>query len=415
MFHSARTESDRRSQALVRAQSPDRRPVVETAAQNPASFAGANSAPPSSAWPSVQSSAASFSNAEGNSLRETGREPRPTYFDSSTPTPQPSLDAQAAAILNASVRLRVEDAKGHAYGTGTIIDARQGEALVITCGHLFRENKGQGPVSVEMFEATPAGLRTVDKVPGQVISYDLERDVALVAIRPGREVTVARVAAPQTAIDRGDRVINVGCSNGQDPTALASRITSLNRYQGPPNIQASGAPVEGRSGGGLFNQKGELIGVCFAADHEGNEGLYAALKAIQDELAARGLSDVFMPAASNTALAATSATPASSPVVRGQEPTDSLGPVTSRPLASPNTAAATPVANNAPASSAAANLNQTEQAAIDEIMRRAATSEVICIIRPKSPGGQSEIITLGEVSADFVRALASRSGQSTKR
>ena len=50
-----------------------------------------------------------------------------------------------ASLLAATVRLRVEDAQGRSFGTGTIIDARSGEALVITCGHLFRESKGKGP------------------------------------------------------------------------------------------------------------------------------------------------------------------------------------------------------------------------------------------------------------------------------
>ena len=39
----------------------------------------------------------------------------------------------------ATVRLRVHDPDGYGTGTGTIIDTRDGEALVLTCGHLFRE------------------------------------------------------------------------------------------------------------------------------------------------------------------------------------------------------------------------------------------------------------------------------------
>jgi hypothetical protein len=47
-----------------------------------------------------------------------------------------------------------------------------------------------------------------------------------------------------------------------------------------------------------------------------------------------------------------------------------------------------------------------ERAAWEEIMSRAATAEVICIIRPKQAGGQSEVITLDNMSAEFVQALA---------
>ncbi len=65
-----------------------------------------------------------------------------------------------AALISASVRLRVEDPDGRSCGSGTIIDARQGEALILTCGHIFRDSKGKGPIEVDLF--TPGarnGLR----------------------------------------------------------------------------------------------------------------------------------------------------------------------------------------------------------------------------------------------------------------
>jgi hypothetical protein len=296
--------------------------------------------------------------------------------------------------------LRVDDPTGHSYGTGTIIDVRSGEALVITCGHLFRESKGQGSIMVEVFADTPEGVRAAGQYPGQVINYNLDRDIGLVSIRPNGPVRAAAVAPGSTIVDRGDRVTSIGCDHGQDPTAMPTRVTNVNRYQGPPNIEAVGAPVEGRSGGGLFNSAGQLIGVCFAADYEGNEGLYTALESIHDELDRLGLSEIYQSpgstAAANPAVTsqpANSVATATPPVVRGQEP---LEPV--MPLADDD-----PVA-------APASLNPVEQAAWEEIMSRAADAEVICIIRPREPGGKSEVITLESVSPEFVRALADRSG-----
>jgi S1-C subfamily serine protease len=315
-----------------------------------------------------------------------------------------------AMLLAATVRLRVDDANGHSYGTGTIIDARSGQALVITCGHLFRESQGKGAISVELFEASAEGLRATGSVKAQVISYDLKRDIALVGIWPNRPVTVAKIAARGSKIDDGDRVLSIGCSNGKDPTVLASRITALDRYQGPPNIEASGAPVEGRSGGGLFNDDGELIGVCYAADYESNEGLYAALESIHDELAARGLSDI-----SDSAVAAAGAVSEGSlassttPVVRGQEPLVPVLPIPNQAAAVPSTDDTIAVEPRHPEPTAPQGLSAVEQAAWEEIMTRAATAEVICIIRPKEAGGQSEVITLDDVSPEFVRALAERS------
>jgi thiol-disulfide isomerase/thioredoxin len=314
-----------------------------------------------------------------------------------------------------SVRLRVEDAQGQSHGTGTIIDAREGEALVITCGHLFRESKGEGPVTVELFETGPQGVRLVEKLTGLVIpgSVDLERDLALVSIKPSRPVCVAPIAPPRTVIARGDRAASVGCSNGQDPTVVPTRITWLDRYQGPPNIEAGGAPVEGRSGGGLFNDQGQLVGVCFAADYEGNKGLYAGLESIHGQLNRLGLDEISGQADTGT-MADSSVggheSLASTPVVRGQEPLAPVAPV-------PESSATTPAGSVAiipPSDGEAAppNLSATELAAWEEIMSRAATHEVVCIIRPKEPGGQSEIITLDSVSPEFVRALAARQQKS---
>ena len=59
---------------------------------------------------------------------------------------------------------------------------------MLTCGHVFRESKGQGRVTVDMF-----GPGSPKNVVGQVIGYDLNRDVGLVSFRPGVPVTVARL------------------------------------------------------------------------------------------------------------------------------------------------------------------------------------------------------------------------------
>ena len=40
--------------------------------------------------------------------------------------------------LQSSVRLRVRDAKGVNYGSGTIIESRPDKTLILTCGHIFR-------------------------------------------------------------------------------------------------------------------------------------------------------------------------------------------------------------------------------------------------------------------------------------
>jgi thiol-disulfide isomerase/thioredoxin len=303
-------------------------------------------------------------------------------------------------LLSSSVRLTVDDANARSHGTGTIIDARKGQALVITCGHLFRDTKGKSPVTVELFEVGPNGVCVVEKMQGQVLSYDLERDVAFVTIWPTKTVCVAQVAPLGTKVERNDSAASVGCSNGQDPTVMATRVTWLDRYQGPPNVETSGAPVVGRSGGGLFNSQGQLVGVCFAADYEGNKGLYAGLQSIHDELNRLGLHEIYAKPVAGELAAAESADigsfAAGPSIVRGQvdENAPSTPPTDSITIASQNGPVAIPE-----------NLTPTEQAGFDEIISRAATHEVVVIVRPKEAGGESEVMVLDDVSLEFIKAL----------
>jgi thiol-disulfide isomerase/thioredoxin len=356
---------------------------------------------------SAQSMAQADANAwsgGGNATGAPASEPRAMTHTAPLGPREPMHDALASELVSSSVRLRVDDANGHSYGTGTIIDARSGEALVITCGHLFRDSDGKGPVMVELFEQTAEGARVVAQVSGHVIGYSLDRDLGLVSIRPNVPVRAAPIAPSQTILERGDRLVSVGCDHGKDPTALATRVTNVDRYQGPPNVEASGAPVEGRSGGGLFNTAGQLVGVCFAADYEGNEGLYTALESIHGELDRLNLSDVYRTASSAPSESiATTATP---PIVRGQEP-----PQAAMPFA--DASSFTPEARldsmpSEPASDVPSGMTPEEQAAFEELMGRATEAEVVCIIRPRDDSGKSEVITLDRVSPEFVRALAER-------
>jgi hypothetical protein len=181
--------------------------------------------------------------------------------------------------LQATVRLRVEDPRGHGFGTGTIIDIHRGEALVVTCGHLFRESAGKGSIQVDIFrDGQPRTL------PGRLISYDLKRDIAMLSFAPGQPISPVKVASSGLGIARGVAVFSIGCDKGQRPSVRESRVTAIDRYLGPPNIEVAGQPVDGRSGGGLFSVDGRLIGICNAADPADNEGIYAGLPTIHWEL-----------------------------------------------------------------------------------------------------------------------------------
>ena len=60
-------------------------------------------------------------------------------------------------LIEATVKVAVQDAGGTSAGAGTMVDARSGEALVLTCGHLFRTSAGKGPITVTLYQVGPAG------------------------------------------------------------------------------------------------------------------------------------------------------------------------------------------------------------------------------------------------------------------
>ncbi len=217
--------------------------------------------------------------------------------------------ATEADLTAVTVRIRIADAAGRSTGSGTIIDARGGEALILTCGHLFRESQGKAPIRVDLF-----GPQPVSDLPAELLDYDDRLDLGLITIRPPIPVVAARVAPPGFPLSQGDPVFTVGCNGGASPTVRRGTITALNRYLGPANIEASGAPVTGRSGGGLFSAEGFLIGVCNAADPQLDEGIYAALKEIHARLDRLELSFVYRGLPVDGVLAS-GASPAPSPSV----------------------------------------------------------------------------------------------------
>lgn len=338
----------------------------------------------------------------------------------SAPQP-PQAIGGSGPLVNSTVRLTIADAEGQSTGTGTVIDSRSGKALVLTCGHLFRESKGQGAVQITMFRAGPNGAEPAGSAQGQVIDFDLDRDLALLVFETsGQQVAVTPIAPRQTQLIAEAPVTSVGCGHGENPTPWESRITAVNRYQGHPNVEVARAPEEGRSGGGLFNASGELIGVCFAADPQGNEGLYASIDSIYQKLDALQLTATLQTPANNAGQAqslaaapapmavpaqqlAAAPSPAPAPFeVRGQ---NASVPPSSEPSHSTPFGPTVAAAPMQPAAVDAGSLSTDERAAIQEMGRRGGDSEVIMIIRSKDGSRETEILKLDAASPEFIRTV----------
>jgi len=310
-----------------------------------------------------------------------------------TPPPTPTIDPRTRA-MHATVRLRIEDPKGNSFGTGTIIDTHGDEALVVTCGHIFRDSEGRGKISVDLF--APGAQRPV---PGQLIAYSLKEDVALVAVRPGIRITPVPVPPRTYQVRRGDRTFSIGCDHGNDPTVHETHVTGIDKYVMPANIVAAGEPAIGRSGGGLFSADGKLVGVCNLASPTDREGIYAALSLVHDNLDKSGLAAVYE--RNSPQLASTQKTPPA-------PATDRRPP--HQPPAMPKTMPRSPLDDRRMEPVHLSAVATHEPRMTDAGGQRSNDTEIICIVRSKSnPQARPEVIFLDQPPRDLLNRLATES------
>ncbi|MFM9964403.1 MAG: trypsin-like peptidase domain-containing protein [Planctomycetaceae bacterium] len=295
--------------------------------------------------------------------------------------------------LHVCPRIRVKDSQGVNFGTGTVIESREGRTLILTCGHIFRKLDDKSVIEVDVFHGEKH-----ETFVGRVLRYDLEADVGLLWIPTTRTLPVAAVAGLPNAPTVGQHVFSVGCSGGDPPSKLQHRVTALNRYLGPDNVECTGVPIQGRSGGGLFDTAGRLVGVCIAADQRDQRGLYSGLKPIH-ELLEQAKQSYPNPQSERRlqteSLAARDVTPTPTPTptsMPSSKPTKSLR----------STIAEEPV------------FDQDEsESANDEVALPFASSkitdeaEVVCIIRPlNNPRSASRVVIINRASSKFLSQLS---------
>lgn len=295
--------------------------------------------------------------------------------------------------LASSTRIRVVDNGGTNFGSGTIIDSRTGRTIVLTCGHIFRGIGKDSKIEVDVFE----GKRHETYV-GKLIRHNLEADVGLVEIATETPLSISPVAVLKSRFEKGDPVVSVGCGGGDPPTKLPLRITALNKYLGPDNIECTGVPMQGRSGGGLFNRAGQVIGVCIAADPPNRRGLYAGLKAIHELLDRARLSHLYQkPTTRSPDGLHNSRHELASRGVSGENPMRSR-------TAAPSllTAASKSVSHERAESENGSSNDEFDPA----LLKGIDEAEVVCIIRPlNKPRAASRIVIINRASSKFVSYL----------
>lgn len=109
--------------------------------------------------------------------------------------------------------------------------------------------------------------------------YDSSSDVAMFAICSNHFIQGMLIAGSLPEV--GEKVYQVGCPEKQDASVLPGDCRVLEKN--PESLVCSQAPVYGRSGGGLFNEKGEVVGVCKGIiGEEKMQGIYPNINALLD-------------------------------------------------------------------------------------------------------------------------------------
>jgi len=321
--------------------------------------------------------------------------------------------------MSSSVRLRVTNNGKINLGSGTIIYSVPGLARIITCGHVFRGFNEDSKIEVELLHSGE-----VHTVLGKSPYHDVDAEIGIIEIPSANVLPVCPVANIARTPKGKDRVFSIGCSGGQDPTVEQLEVTAINRYQGAPNIECTGIPVQGRSGGGLFNSNDEIIGVCFAADPSGKRGIYSGLPVVHDALRQVGLNHlietpeqvgVFPDSiAAATIQPANNSIPETTPPQSGSSPFDNVASTANNsPLASSRETpffdqrdVAASLRNNAPVNNTVASGTQFPSGA--------EGAEIVCIIRPKGADeSASRVVIINQASPKLVSYLRGDLGDGT--
>ena len=207
-------------------------------------------------------------------------------------TPPADVPAQSAAAdpMAASVRIRIITGNSVVKGSGTIIESLAGRSTILTCSHICRGATPDTKVEIDLFrDGQPV------TIVGTIVGTDPDADVGLLSIPTDEAVAFCPVGSASQSPGMGAKVVSIGCGGGSEPTREQLRVKDVNKFSGPDTLICSGVPIQGRSGGGLFNEAGTLVGVCFAADSDlktkkPSGGVYCGLKPIHALLAKHEMS-----------------------------------------------------------------------------------------------------------------------------
>ncbi len=207
-----------------------------------------------------------------------------------------SLTGTASALADpgpapwkTAVRLVVQLPVGNTIGSGTVVESTAERSVILTCAHLFENMPVGAKARVDLFNGAmtsinngPGQLHYLESHKGRMVAIDRAADLSLVEFVPGRVLDASPILPEGDGLAVGQPLTAVGCANGKDATVWSTRVLALAAPGPNPSwTECEFPPIEGRSGGGLFNSANQLVGVCDFRVKATPTGLYASPAAIR--------------------------------------------------------------------------------------------------------------------------------------
>ena len=318
-------------------------------------------------------------------------------FRGQDPDRRTPSDEVSRKALAASTRIRVKDGSHVHFGSGTVIDSQPGRAVILTCGHILRDLGKNAIIEVDLFSDDTSKPQTVI---AKIVQFDLDADVGLLSIPCQQRLEVVSLATARDLPEVNDRVFSIGCGGGKLPSVEDHVVTAINGCVGPENLECTGIPQQGRSGGGLFRGT-EQVGVCILADPNYKRGIYTGMKPVAQLLKKAKLGHLAPSSSDRNDLVADGG-----PDQNGMKLGNPVGmkqglPSISNEMAEVITA------------EAILNSGATDTSPLSG-SQNFAGAEIVCIVRPKGPGATSRVVIINQASSRFVDDLLHESSGTTK-
>ena len=193
----------------------------------------------------------------------TGKTPTTTAFSS---------DPDAIAIASKSVvKLNCYDRSGDLYATGSGFACFE-DNVIVTNYHVIED----GVYSIEA--ATEDGTKFDIKY---ILAVDEDRDIAILSTATSHNLTLLKPGNSNT-LQKGEKVVAIGSPLGLLNSVSTGVFSGYTDENGMDVLQFTASISSGSSGGALFNDAGEVLGITFAS-YEAGQNLNLAIPITQVE------------------------------------------------------------------------------------------------------------------------------------